>query len=910
MTAVSIQTGIELNDHFSMVLNGIVSSVNLAISAMQDMQQSMNADVDTSSLEGARSEITQVTAAIEEMNETLGNSTTGTPMPSAVPPAPVEVPVHWQTDGLEVFNSTGIDRFRQEAASANQMLMQLSSTQSSIARQAFHTNIFPPESFQNLNSLAGRIDQVRSRIQQIESNPVNMGTDQANAQLEQLRGQLAQALQEQNDLNQAMQDMDVSAANEAYLRLSQTVGNTERYLRDNVDEQGGFNSEVQQGTNHANGLMQTIKGAIAAYATMQTLSSAINLSDQMTSTTARLNMMNDGLQSTEELQNMIFLSAERSRGSYQATADAVSKLGLMAGNAFSSSEEIIAFMEQINKQFTIAGTDAAGIEAAMLQLTQAMGSGVLRGEEYNSILEQAPNIVQNISRYIEENEDVLAGVADAMKMKVEDLAGNVEGNMKDIASEGILSAELVKNAMFYAADETNAKFDSMPMTFAQIWTSFQNNAMMAFQPVLERINEIANSEGFQEFVNGVINGLYMISNVALRIFDVMSAVAGFIAENWAIIRPIIFGVVAALAIYLIIAAIVAVINGVVALSHAIKAAAEKLATDATLAETAAQYGLNAALAACPLTWIILLIIALIVIIFAVCNAIAKMTGVANTGFGVITGGINVVIQFFKNLGLMAANIVLGIGNAIGALASNMKTAFQNAISSVQSWFYSLLSTALTVIGGIAAELNKLPFVEFDYSGITSAAQKYADKAAAAAENKGEYKSIGDAFDKGMNTFGAFEDGWASDAFNKGAEWGDGVMEGLSGLLDGFGEQTKPEDPTGGMQAYGGGLGDGTGGIGSGVSDGLNNSGAAGNLDDIASDTGAINDSMDITQEELKYLRDIAEQESVNRFTTAEITIEQVNHNNVSSKMDLDGIVSSLTDAVGEAVDSVTEGVHK
>ena len=276
--------------------------------------------------------------------------------------------------------------------------------------------------------MQSRLQAIQQRIQTIESNPLNMGTDTANAELEQLRGQLDQAVQEQQNLNRAVDNMDVQAANEAYLRLSQTIGNTERYIRDNVDEQGRFNREIEEGTNEANELMQTIKGAVAAYATIQTLSAALNLSDQLTSTTARLNLMNDGLQTTQDLQNMIYLSAERARGSYQATADAVSKLGLMAGDAFSSSEEIIAFMEQVNKQFTIAGTEAAGIDAAMLQLTQAMGSGVLRGEEYNSILEQAPNIIQAIADYMEVP----------------------KGQLKDMAAEGQITAEIVKAAMFAA----------------------------------------------------------------------------------------------------------------------------------------------------------------------------------------------------------------------------------------------------------------------------------------------------------------------------------------------------------------------------------------------------------------------------------------------------------------------------
>ena len=908
MTAVSIQTGIELNDHFSMVLNGIVSSVNLAISAMQDMQQSMNADVDTSSLEGARNEITQVTAAIQEMNETLANSTTGTPMPSNESPAPVEVPVHWQTDSLEVFNSTGIDRFRQEAASANQMLMQLSSTQDSIARQAFSTNIFPPESFQNLNSLAVRIDNIRNRMQQIGSNPVNMGTEQANAQLEQLRSQLDQALQEQNELNQAMQDMDVSAANEAYLRLSQTVGNTERYLRDNVDEQGRFNSEIQQGTNHANGLMQSIKGAIAAYANMQTLASAIKLSDQMTSTTARLNMMNDGLQSTEELQNMIFLSAERSRGSYQATADAVSKLGLMAGNAFSSSEEIIAFMEQINKQFTIAGTDAAGIEAAMLQLTQAMGSGVLRGEEYNSILEQAPNIVQNISRYIEENEDVLAGVADAMEMKVEDLAGNVEGNMKDIASEGILSAELVKNAMFYAADETNASFESMPMTFEQIWTSFQNNALMAFQPVLERINEIANSEGFQEFVNNAIEALSMIAGIALEIFDLFVGGIGLLADNWSWLSPIIYGVAGALVVYygwqLAVNTIHAISKGVhmaMAVAQMMQAAATGSLTAATAADIAAQNGLNAAMYACPIVWIIILIIALIAIFYAAVAAVNHFAGTSISATGMICGALAVAAAFIGNQIVMVINFIIDVfcvlWNFIVAFANFFGNVFNDPVGAIARLFFDLVDCVLGLLESLASAIDTIfgSNLAGAVSGWRGSLDGWVDKTFGSGEEI--FKKV-DGSDYHLDRFD-YKEAW---------DLGYGLGEGLEGMVsDLFKPEEIPEPKQTYQQTPIGGLG---GEVGGGVSDGLNNSGAARNLDDIAGDTGAIKDSMDITQEELKYLRDIAEQEVVNRFTTAEITIEQVNHNNVSSKMDLDRIVSGLTDAVGEAVDSVTEGVHK
>lgn len=575
-----------------------------------------------------------------------------------------------------------------------------------------------------------RLSAIQQRIQQIENNPVNVGADNANAELEQLRMQLNQAIQEQNSLNQAMQNMDVSAANDAYLRLSQTVGNTERYIRDNVDEQGRFNQEISAGTQQANELTNTIKRAVAAYVSIQTVGKALNISDELVQTTSRLNMMNDGVQTTAELVNMVYAAAQDARGSFSQMADVVARFGNNAKDAFSSSEEVVAFADLIQKQMTIAGASTQEAANAELQLSQALGSGVLRGDELNSIFEQAPNLIQNIADYL----DVPIG------------------KIREMAADGELSADVVKAAIFSAADDINSKFNEMPMTWGQMWQSMQNTALIAFQPVLQRLNDLANSEAFQTFIQGAIEAMATLANILLNVFEVAASVGAFIGDNWSIIAPIIYGVIAALGAYL---AIMGIVNAITAISAAIdatKAAADALAAGQTFLWTVQQYGLNAALAACPITWIIVLIIALIAIIFAVCNAIAKMTGIANSGFGVITGGVNVVIQFFKNLGLTVANIALGIGNAIAALASNMMTAFHNAICNVQSWFYNLLSTALSVIEGICAALNKLPFVEFDYSGISSAADDYAAKASEAAGNKEDYQSISDAFNEGFTTF--------------------------------------------------------------------------------------------------------------------------------------------------------------
>lgn len=908
----SIQTGIELNDQFSGVLNNIISSVNLAVSAMYDMQQSMNADIDTSSIEGARDEINQATAAIEAMNQAASRQTApdiappvvdgGNQEPIPVPvdpvlpdplvenpepirpeiqpnappdPEPVEIPVTWNTDGMDVFTGTGVERFQQEVQSANDMLNTLNTTQARISQTAQGMDILPDAAVQDMNTMQQRLSAIQQRIQQIENNPVNVGADNANAELEQLRMQLNQAIQEQNSLNQAMQNMDVSAANDAYLRLSQTVGNTERYIRDNVDEQGRFNQEISAGTQQANELTNTIKRAVAAYISIQSVGKALNISDELVQTTSRLNMMNDGVQTTAELVNMVYAAAQDARGSFSQMADVVARFGNNAKDAFSSSEEVVAFADLIQKQMTIAGASTQEAANAELQLSQALGSGVLRGDELNSIFEQAPNLIQNIADYL----DVPIG------------------KIREMAADGELSADVVKAAIFSAADDINSKFNEMPMTWGQIWQSMQNTALIAFQPVLQRLNDLANSEAFQTFIQGAIEAMATLANILLNVFEVAASVGAFIGDNWSIIAPIIYGVIAALGAYL---AIMGIVNAITAISAAIdatKAAADALAAGQTFLWTVQQYGLNAALAACPITWIIVLIIALIAIIFAVCNAIAKMTGIANSGFGVITGGVNVVIQFFKNLGLTVANIALGIGNAIAALASNMMTAFHNAICSVQSWFYNLLSTALSVIEGICSALNKLPFVEFDYSGISSAADDYAAKASEAAGNKEDYQSISDAFNEGFTTFDAFQDGWASDAFNAGAAWGDGVADKVSNfsLSDVFGQTDIPN------------VGDYT----SGFNDAIANSGVGDSIGNIDDNTGKIKDSLDVTEEDLKYLRDIAEQEAINRFTTAEINVDMSNmQNTVNSGDDIDGFMTKLTDSVNEAVDNMTEGVHE
>lgn len=663
----------------------------------------------------------------------------------------------------------------------------------------------------------------------------------------------------------------IREAREEWAKAGTAFDTIEENIRNANNEQQNFNNSIREGSNSANGLLSIIKKVAIAAGGIAGINKVLNISDELASTKARLNLLVDDGGSVEALEQKIMASAQRSRSVYFDTASAVAKLGLNAGNAFDGNmDQVIAFMEQVNKQFVIGGATAQEQSNAMIQLTQAMAAGALRGEELNSILDGAPGIARAIEKYM----------------------GIAEGSIKTVAQEGKVTAEVVKNAMFAMADETNAKFDSMPKTWAQIWAGMKNQALSMFAPILTKINQIANSTKFQQVTTALINGLAGVANVASSVLDILISIASVIVDNWSWIQPIIMGIVAAMLIYNGVALATNIIMGIQATAKAVHAAATAMEAGATFTATVAQQGLNAALLACPLTWIILLIIAVIAAIYAACAAVAKFTGIANSGFGVICGGIMVVIAFFKNLGLSVANIALGIWNALGACASNIGTAFHNVISNVQGWFYNLLSTALTVVAGICEALNKLPFVEFDYSGITNKASEYAAKSAEAYGNVEEYKSVADAFNEGMSTFDTFQDGWAADAFASGAAWGDGVADKVSGMFDFSALDSMGADS---LDAFN--LGNDLDSI-------------YGNTGDIANNTAATADALDIAEEDLAYLRDIAEREAINRFTTAEIKVEQHNENHISKDADLDGIMDAWANDFAEKLEVSEEGVHE
>lgn len=608
--------------------------------------------------------------------------------------------------------------------------------------------------------------------------------------------------------NAVNQGFDITAIDNA--RRSIDMANTqmeeiEESIRQAGQRQEHLNNQVNQGHSAMDGLAKKAMGVVAAYVSIQSIGKVMDLSDMMTQTTARLNLMNDGLQTTEELQDKIFASAQRSRTEFLATADVVAKLGQRAGDAFSSNDETIAFAENLNKMFVIAGASQQEISSASLQLTQALGSGVLRGEELNAVFESAPNVIQSIADYL----DVPIG------------------KIREMASDGEITASIVKNALLSATDEVNAQFEAMPVTFSQAWQGIQNDLLMTFQPV---INTIAQG-------------------------------AGWIHENWSTIEPVFWGLTAAVAAY--------------ALMTGVSAAA-------TWLSVAANQALIVTMLSNPILWIAILIGFLIAKLYQWVQSVggvkiawliamnAIKTGWDWTCIGIMTG-VNWVMDKFNEFQLMFITVSTAIQNYMGDMKAGVLMTLQNMVNS-----------AIDIINDFISTVNKIPGVSIDAIaqvsfGTTAELENQANKAARdveLTEYANEIAAKISARDMALNQM-------KTDALAATAE--------RQAEIDSLKTQAAAKQQYSMYNGF---------------------EGMASNLDDIANNTGDMKDSVSTSEEVLKYIRDMAETEAVNRFTTAEIKIDMSGmQNNISSNMDIDGVVDHLTVSLNEAMEKTSRGVQ-
>lgn len=468
------------------------------------------------------------------------------------------------------------------------------------------------------------------------------------------------------------------------------------------------------------------------------------------------------------------------------------------------------------------------------KLTQAMDSGRLQGDEYRSIIENAPLLANSI-------EDYMRNVQKA------------KGTMKDWASDGLLTANVIKAAMFSSADDVEQRFKNMPVAWVEVWTMATNKLQRTFKPVLSFISMLAG--------------------------------------NWSILEPVVIGMAKAVNLYDYAMKTCAIVQKLANIQAFIQARAllsninlQAVAINtqyalavATAQATVAQSSFNTALLACPITWIILAVIALVALLYTVVAVINKVKGTTVSATGIIVGSLNVVLQFIWNLAKTIANVLLGIFNWVASICHNIKAAFHNSIESVKGFFWGLLATATEVIANIAEKLNELPFINIDVGRLTGAAEDFRAKAEAAENNKMEYADTKQAFMDGFNTLDVFQDGWVQDAYNSGYSVGEGIADKFGGYFD----------------------------------DAFNYGDMASDIGAISDDTGSIADSVSATEDEIKYLREIAERDVINRFTTAEIKVDMSGmSNSITNGLDIDGVIDHMAAGASEALEIAAEGVHR
>lgn len=620
------------------------------------------------------------------------------------------------------------------------------------------------------------------------------------------------------EVNLAVREME-----ENYRRAAQQEQQVTRNIRQSTQAEQQLNASIRGGNDALDDTVGKAKNLAATIGASIGLKKLIELSDQMTSTTARLNFIVDDGGSVKALEAKIMASAQRSRAAYLDTASAIASMGANAGAAFSSNDELIAFMEQVNKQFVIGGASAQGQAAAMLQLTQAMAAGALRGEELNSILENAPGIARAIEQYM----------------------GIAEGSIRSYAEKGAVSATVVKNALLSIADETNAKFNGMAMTWGQVWTQMGNIALKVTRPLLTAINWLANNLS-------VIGPILLGLGAAFLVFQV--------AAHWTQIAAV------ATAAYHAVVNLLSIGFGVL--------------TGNTAAASAAVFTFNSALLASPITWIIMLIAVVIGLLYGVVAIINKVTGSSISATGLICGAIAVAGAFIGNtvIGLLNAliqyiwaifvapflGIVEWILNVCNGGFNSFGDAVANLIGQIIGWFLNLGKVVTTIIDAIFGT-NWTAGLESLQSSVTAWGKNEnaitLDKNAPTIDYRFEY---GDA--------------WAA-----GNDFGKGIDAKIGGMFN-------------------------TGGLGD--SSGFDLGDIAAYTGETADNTGKTADALAVTEEQLEYLRDIAERDAINRFTTAEVKIDMTGMTNrIDGSADLDGVISQLTEGFTEALVTAAEGVH-
>ncbi len=706
----------------------------------------------------------------------------------------------------------------------------------------------------------------------------------------------------QRTSGRAIDTASITTARQELGRANAAISQVERNLEEAAQAQQRVNTRMGEGASIAGNLARKVGGIVAAYASWQSIMGLINATDTATGITSRLGLITDSLEETKALQEQIRASANRTFSSYKDTADMVGKLGIQAGDAFTNNQDILNFAEQINKHLSISGTPTAAAQGAMVQMTQAMSNGVLRGEELNSVMDGLPTVAKTIEKYFR---------------KLGDNRG-----LKTIAEKGLITADIVKGALYSAADDIGKKFAAMGVTFGEVWNVFKNHADKALEPVYKRLGAISNSQAFQNFATAAGQAVGALAAVLVETINLLSGLATFVKDNWSWIAPLLFNAALAASAYALALAWVkreAIMAAIMQATLGIRTAFSVLAM---IAGQFAAYGfaggmlaLSMAIAANPIAWFVGMVVVLIGVFYLAVEAVNFFAGTSYSATGIIAG-------LFATLGAFIYNIIAGMWNNFASFAEFLYNVFTNPVYSVKALFVNLATNILDSIiavtkgwDGFATSManafvsainvvikawnglmDLLPDKVKSTLGLGKGTSISATTSITSTLTGAKASLQGMLGDKPANykSLPKMEQKSLGGAFDAGYKWGS--------ELGGTKEKAKIEELA---MPF-------TKPLGTGAAAALANAGlgsGATPAKETAKNTKKMADSLAGSEEDIKLLRDLAEREVINRFTTAEIKIDMQNNNSISSGMDIDGVINQLTDKLYNAMSVAAEGTH-
>lgn len=620
------------------------------------------------------------------------------------------------------------------------------------------------------------------------------------------------------------------------------------------------------------GWMQSLVGNFAANALMNVIaqvtgaiSNLNHVANEYNSIQARLKMIGGSQENAIALNNMIYKSAQRARGGYLDMAEAVSHLAMSAHDAFPDPSEAVDFMEGIQKLFVIGGSTKEAQKSAMLQLTQGMASGQLQGDEFRSIAENAP-IIENM-------------IAKTM--------GVSRGELKKLSSQGKITAEVIKQSIMENMDEINAQFATMPKTFGDHMQDLSNRATSAFLPVFERMKELGNSDVMADMVDGISTAIEYIApffyglvgvvqSAMTMIVDAGRIAGNFLKEHFGIVK-IAFLILAGIMTYYGVTALIAAGHTLTAMAAVVaKTVADWAATGATVAATLAQHGLNAALYACPLSWIIALIFAVIAVFYLAIEAVNYFAGTSISATGIMFGTFAWLFGFLKNS-------VAFIWNRFAAFANFFANVFKDPVNATYNLFADLwngiLDLAAATFPKLLEWMKKIPGLDKVIGDTTFESMRVERREIAGGET---------------TLLGNMDMTNLSDAFDSGNKMGEDLEKTISGTF------AMPKMPDINFKPTN------TGHEPPKIADSMAKDSPSGK--ETAKNTRVMANAIEMTNDEIKELRQSAVQRALQEFNKSHVIVNVDMDNNISSDVDIDGFTDNFLNGLRSAISQKREGV--